>query len=244
MSMDMPKDMFVDMVKKDMGRDVSPDLDMGKPDVGVDMPVGNGFGAISGECDVLDDELTDNMGSMIINTLDFKDDAYDDGDLMRLTVGGQKIITDGNAGGSSVLSEVFAFEMLQRCEQAVLLKSETEIKYKMEMGGKITDLLVQIDTKKIGVSVTRAVKFPRTNETMYSVEQAKTLLDKKLQGVIDSSINVTDEDKWSKQILHILAYDEQHVESLRAAYLMIDMAKRADTIVVVTRTDGMDAPIY
>ena len=33
---------------------------------------------------------------------------------------------DGNAGGSSLLSEVFAYEVLHRCEGATLLKTETD----------------------------------------------------------------------------------------------------------------------
>ena len=63
------------------------------------------------------------------NTIDFGDNPYDTSDYALLTAGGQEIIDDGNAGGSSLYSEVFAYEVLSRCEGAMLLKTETEVIY-------------------------------------------------------------------------------------------------------------------
>ena len=75
-----------------------------------------------------------------------------------------------NAGGSSGVSEAFAYEELARCEGATLLATETEI---VDDGpGEITDLEVMIGTHEIGVSVTRAVAFSFGDP--YTVDDATT----------------------------------------------------------------------
>jgi len=196
-----------------------------------------GFGAISGDCDQLDTELTEAAPSFFVNHIDFGADPYDAADLELLTEGGQIVMTTPNAGGSSVPSEAFAFELLARCEGATLLKTETEVSYDVE--GKITDLLVQIDGLKVGVSVTRAVGYPK--DAPYTEAQADAILDKKLGDILVSSANVSDEDRWVKQILHVIAYDSPHVASLQAAWQALPEATRADTIVIVTVSDGDDA---
>ena len=200
-----------------------------------------GFGTISGDCGEVSAELSDAAPSLFENHIDFANDPFDlNTDLSQLTIGGQEIIADGNAGGSSVLSEVFSYEVLARCEGALLLKTETEVRY--DQAGKITDLLVEIDGEKVGVSVTRAVGFPR--DAPYTIEQARALLEDKLSDILISSANVSAEDAWVKQVLHVVAYAEQHAESVRAAWAQVDSTVRADTIVLVTVTDGDDAFIY
>jgi hypothetical protein len=156
-------------------------------------------------------------------------------------VGGKKVYDDGNLGGSSIFSEVFSYEVLYRCELATLLKTETEIAY-TDTGGKKTDLLVEIDGYKLGVSVTRAFAYPPG--TTYTVAMAQSLLDKKLSDIVLSTQNVAAADAWKKQILHILAYDKQHRDALAQAYPTIPASTRADTIVMVTVTDGDDAFMY
>ena len=198
-----------------------------------------GFGALSGECDVLDDELTSGMSGFLRLAIDF-DRLYTDADLGLLTLGGQEIIADGNAVGSSVLSEVFAFEALQRCEDAALLKTENEIVYDTQ--GKITDFLAEIDGGKIGVSVTRAVAFPFANP--YPLASAQELLSGKLADVLVSSANVSSGDRWTKQILAVLAYSPAHADVLFQAYQGLDSAISADTLVVVIVTNGADDFIY
>ncbi len=208
------------------------------PDAG---PPLSGFGDISGDCGVLDDDEWGSDASFAFrNAIDFGASGYTEGDFDLLTPGGQEIIVDGNAGGSSIMSEVFAYEMLHRCELAGLLKTETEISY--DTAGKITDLLVSIDSRKVGVSVTRAVGYPRDDP--YTVEQAQTLLEGKLADILESTANVSDEDAWVRQILHVLAYGPEHAESLATAYAQIDETLRADTLVIVTVTDGDDEFLY
>jgi len=89
---------------------------------------GPGFGTLAGDCDELDasDLMSMAPGVMLQNTLTFPAMPYMYADL---SMGGQTLFDDPNAGGSSKESEIFAFEVLHRCELATLVKTETEIEY-------------------------------------------------------------------------------------------------------------------
>ncbi len=199
----------------------------------------DGFGLISGSCGVLDDELVSGESFFFLNSIDFLNDPYDEVDYAFLTEGGQKILDDVSAG-NSVYSKVFAYEVLARCEFAGLLKTENEIGYDPDT--ERTDIIVNIDGLKIGVSVTKAVKFPFDLE--YTVADAQTLLSNKLNDIVQSSQNVLPEDKWEKQILHIIAYSDSHAFSIETAYNSLDASTKTDTIVFVTVSDGDDSFLY
>jgi hypothetical protein len=198
-----------------------------------------GFGAINGDCGPIDPtEITSASPFDFQNHIDFGTLPFD---YNALSVGGKEVFDDGNLGGSSLYSEIFSFEVLYRCELATLLKTEGEIAY-TNTGGKKTDLLVEIDGYKVGVSVVRAFAFPPGST--YTVQQAETVIEGKLSDILLSSANVTSADAWTKQILHVLAYNEQHRDAVFQAYAQIAPATKADTILVVTVTDGDDAFVY
>ena len=200
-----------------------------------------GFGNITGACGVIDEQLLSPDPSVIVNAIDFGTDPWDNpADLGLLTSGGQEMVADGNAGGSSLVSEIFSLEVLTRCEGATLVKTETEVVY--DVSGSITDILVEIDGMKVGVSVTRAVGFPR--DAAYTEATASALLTRKLAGIQESTANVSAGDRWVKQILHVIAYADQHVAAMQAAYAALDPSVKADTILWVTRSDGDDEFIY
>jgi hypothetical protein len=150
-------------------------------------------------------------------------------------------MTEPNGGGSSTISEAFAFEVLARCEGASLVKIETEILYDPP-DSKKTDILVEIAGSKVGVSVTRAVGFPP--EDPYPPAQAATLMADKLADILESSQNVVPEDAWVKQILLVMAYADMHAALIEDAWIALDDATKADTIVYVVVTDGSDTPVY
>lgn len=200
-----------------------------------------GFGTITGSCGVLDNELLSPDPSVIVNAIDFGTDPWDNpADLGLLTSGGQEMVADGNAGGSSLESEIFSLEVLTRCEGAVLVKTETEVVY--DLSGSITDILVEIDGMKVGVSVTRAVGFPR--DAVYTEATASALLSRKLTDIQESTAHVSAGDRWVKQILHVIAYADQHVAAMQAAFAALDPSIKADTILWVTRSDGNDEFLY
>lgn len=199
-----------------------------------------GFGTISGQCGVLDDtEWTSKSPFLFRNSLDFGSATFD---TSKLSSGGYTIWVDGNRGGSSLASEVFAYEMLYRCELAKLLKSETKIDY-LSATGKKTDVLVEIDSRKIGVSVTRAYHYPPSNP--YTEAEARALLEKKLADLPLSQANAVPQDAWVRSILHVFAYDSQYANVVESAWkTQVSTALKADAVVVMTVTDGNDAFIY
>ena len=206
-------------------------------DAAPDVPL-PGLGDISGDCGVLDDQLLSGAPYLFANVLDMGALEFDY-DL--LTEGGQEVWDDDNLGGSSLESEVMAFEVLARCELAELIKTEGEIDY-VDAGGKKTDILVGIDGLVIGVSVTRAYAWPE--DAPYTVEQATGLLNDKLADVLLSTANVDPADAWTRQILHVMAFSADHGASIEAAWLDIDPSVQADTLLMVTVTDGNDDFIY
>jgi hypothetical protein len=198
-------------------------------------------GTVSGPCGSLDDaQWLSSSPYFLRNSIDFPN-GLSAVDEALLSEGAREILLEGTAGGSSGMSEAISFEILHRCEGAVLVKTETEVLYD-PVGSDKTDILVEIDGHRIGVSVTRAVAFPF--DSPYPVDRAQMLLERKLTSILESSMNVVATDAWVKQILHVIAYAPMHADSIRAAWDLIDPAIRADTILLVTVTDGDDAFIY
>jgi hypothetical protein len=208
-------------------------------DAAIDAPAG--FGALSGMCGVLDAmDATSTEPQLVRATMNFERAYVDPDDRDLLTPGGLHLAETPNAGGSSGLSEVFAYEELARCEHAELLKTETEIVY--DTVGKITDLEIELAGHKVGVSVTRAVPYPF--DSPYTLDAATMLVEKKLGDIQMSTANVSAADRWDKQILAVLAWDQAAADTFAQAWTMTDAALKADTIVLITTTDGADEWIY
>jgi hypothetical protein len=199
----------------------------------------DGYGAISGACGEIDlDDLVDPQPEILENTVDFSGLAAFDVSL--LSPDGQLMWEKGNLGGSSVLSEIMAFEMLQRCDGAKLLKTETEIDY--DTSSKRTDILVEIDGEKVGVSVVRAMSYPEGAE--YTLETATDKLQGKLSDILLSTASVSAADAWHKQILAVIAQTPDHAAKIEQAWAGLDAAVKADTIVAITVSEGTDQFLY
>lgn len=239
---DTPEPDVVSDAPVDVDVDVAQDADAGSDADPGDVGTGP-LGEIEGSCGVIGEELDSASSSLFTATIDFGDDPFDDpSDVARLTPGGEAILEAGTAGGSSIYSEVFAYEVLARCDGAALLETEGTIEYRPEHTGSITDFLVEIDGQQVGVSVTRAVGFPRDDP--YTVETAGALLSDKLGDVLESSAGVGDEDAWVKQVLVIIAYAEPHVTSLETAVAHVPVEVSADTIIYIVESRGDDAWLY
>ncbi len=99
-----------------------------------------------------------------------------------------------------------------------------------------------IDGRKIGVSVTRAFHFPPG--TPCAEEDARHLLERKLSDIPLSAANAAPEDAWVRSALAVIAYDGQHADVVRTVREGLEADVRAETIVLVTVTDGEDAFVY
>jgi len=88
------------------------------------------------------------------------------------------------------------------------------------------------------VSVTRAYKGPVIKT--YTEADAKTLLEKKLAGINESTANVSAADKWAKQYLHIWTLHAAWAETVLQAWKKLPDALKADTVIVVTVEQGTE----
>lgn len=190
------------------------------------------LGTLEGSCGIVKTQLTTKTPTLEQNTLTFA--AGETYERVNLSPDGQRLFDTPNAGGSSSESEVMSFEILRACEGAKLLKTETEIGYS-SASGSITDILVEIAGKKVGVSVTRAY---RPQNQTFSDTDVKALLEKKLEGVNASSERVVADDTWVKQILHVFAANKAQADAVVRVLPTIDADIRADTIVLLTQTTG------
>lgn len=219
------------------------DADAGAEDTdasaGVPLP---GFGAITGACGAITPvELDGTSPRWFQGAFDFGTDRYDDpDDRPRLTPGGREILLDGNAGGSSLYSELFAYEWLARCELAVLLKTETEVAY--DVNGKKADLLVEIDGRRVGVSVVRFVKYPFDSE--YLLSDASPLVERKLRDLRLATTQVAAADRWTTQMVVAIAYAPAHAQVAMQAWSLLDAETRGATLFVVVVSEGDDRFIY
>ncbi len=226
----------VDPVESDGG---SPGKDAGAKDGSTTQPEActpsEILGTLSGSCGIVRTLLTSPSPSFEKNALVFVGgETYDKASL---SDGGDTIYDTPNAGGSSVESEVMSFEVLHACECATLLKTETQIAYYPAEGGpaSITDILVKIDGKNVGVSVTRAYK---PSNQSYPDTDVKALLEKKLEGINVSSARVKPADKWVKQILHVFTANKAASDAVARVLPTIDASLRSNTIVLLTQTTG------
>ncbi|KAJ5071756.1 hypothetical protein M0811_09916 [Anaeramoeba ignava] len=154
-----------------------------------------------------------------------------------LSDGALRMKNTPNAGGTSVISEYMSFEVLKLAFDAKLLSTETEIRYYPE--GKITDYVASINKVNIGVSVTRAMKFPIDRD--FDENDAKRLLEKKLYGVICSTRNAQF-PKFKRQILHIWSVNKKATDVLLSVYNNnISNDLKSNTIVIITTADGKKA---
>lgn len=218
--------------------DAAPDAEQDAADAGVDVPL-EGLGDISGQCGVLDDaEWNASAPFLFRNSLDFGTAGFVESEL---SVGGAEVLADGNLNVGSLHSEITAYEALYRCELAELIKTEGEVDY-FNPDGKKTDFVVWIDGRKVGVSVVRAFHYPPSNP--YTVAEATTVLNGKLSDILVSAANAKPQDAWERSMLHVVAYDSSYADSIEAAWATLDDVVRADTILVVTVTDGNDDFIY
>lgn len=198
-----------------------------------------GLGTLACACNSLNDGAWVSSQPMLLtNHFDFGTAGWD---ASQLSAGGKEILAAGNLGGGSLESEIAAYEVLARCEFASVLKTEGAVAYQ-DVGGKKTDLLLAIDARKVGVSITRAFHYPPGEP--YTVAEAETILMKKLSDIPLSAANATPSDAWERSMLAVLAYDQQHADTIESVWGQLDPALRADVILVVTITDGDDAVLY
>lgn len=192
----------------------------------------DGFGVVS-DAIRLGAAVGDASPLFLTSSVDFLDNPYDAGDFGELGLGAQKLLT---ATPPQSLAQALSMDVLTRLVGASLLKSASQIAY--DTAGATADFLVRIGGVNIGVETLRAFSFPL--ESPYTLQQATGALTARLNDIIASTAHVSAADRWEKEILHIFSLNAQVTETLAQAYAALDDALKADTIVIVTQTEGDD----
>ncbi|MGB0591146.1 MAG: hypothetical protein ACPGU1_15830 [Myxococcota bacterium] len=192
------------------------------------------WGLITGACGEVTAAVQAGAAGVLQTTYTF-DDA-EDFDIDGLSGQTLKRYEEPNAGGSSRCTEVMSMQLLMDCEEASVLKTETEMVYDTE--GKIADYLVEIGGVTTGVSVTRAYKGPTID--VYTLEDATDLLEKKLEGIAEARANVSLADAWDASLVHVWTLHPAWAETVEAAWGALSTEVKADTVIVVTVEVGSD----
>jgi hypothetical protein len=185
------------------------------------------LGTVTGTCGELAQIITEGQATFTKNSYLFDSPLFA---AELLGEGAQKRYELDNVGGSSLCSEVMSIQLLEECAGATLYKTESEIDYGSP--GDMADYLVDIAGLRVGVSVTRAYKGPMGDT--YTLEDATTLLTKKLAGLDAASVNVVPEDGFTRKLLHIWTLREDWVPLVESAYQDLPAALRSDIIVLIT----------
>jgi hypothetical protein len=202
----------------------------------VSVAMGDILGTLRGTCQTLRTMLASPAPSLLANDLTFM--APERYERASLSPGGQRLFDTPNAGGSSTESEVMSYEILHFCEGASLRATETEIRYMpvSDAGANsITDLLVEIDGMRVGVSVTRVY---RPAPMVLSDMDVADLLTRKLEGINRSSVRVLPIDRWVKQVLHVFVANTATATQVQRVWATLTAGVRADTIIELTTTRG------
>ncbi|MBR58296.1 MAG: hypothetical protein CMH54_09770, partial [Myxococcales bacterium] len=187
-----------------------------------------------GSCGELQEQITDPTPGLFLNTYLFDDGAVFDPTL--LAPAPLSRFEGENAGGSSLCSEVMSMQTLIDCEGASIYKTETEVVY--DTPGPMTDYIALIGGEKVGVSVTRAYMGPFVQT--YTHDDANQLLSDKLEGIQESTANVSADDLWLKQILHIWTLNPDWATIVADAWANLDPTLKGDTIVLITVESNSD----
>ena len=153
-----------------------------------------------------------------------------DFDRVVLSEAGMALRDTPNAGGASVRSEVMSIEVLQRAFKAKLLATETEAWY-WPAHSPITDYVCEINGETLGVSVTRAFHF--VDASRFTTSDARRLLAKKLQGVLNSTQGIVFPE-FRRQILHVFCKTQNIAKMVLQEYKTLKAKLRANTILFLT----------
>ena len=157
-----------------------------------------------------------------------------------LTNDGQAILNEGNLGGSSLIANSLAMNVLNLLDYN-LYKTSGQIEYD-DASGKMMDMLVTSGSSYYGVNVTKAVAFP--HGTPYTATQATTLLGSSLSDIKLAEANLSSSNPVTSLLLFIFAWDDQHAQVITSVWNNFDAALKADTKLILMTTEGLDEFVY
>lgn len=131
-----------------------------------------------------------------------------------------------NAGGNSQYSEALSIQYFRERFRAKNFILEMEIKYWIDY--KMCDFICEIKGNRVGVSVSRAMGFPKSSD--FTPEIAYNLLNKKLHGLVIASRGICEKQEFHISVLHIFCQDQQVANIVYNMYPKILFEDDSDTI--------------
>ena len=139
-----------------------------------------------------------------------------------------RALTSPNAGGKSTVSEALSIQYFIDHYNASSVLIEKEIEYWIDY--KIVDFVCTLNNQRVGVSVTRAMFFPKAKHIgnpsypqEYTIEDARKLIRKKLYGLIIARNGACNKHSFYKSILHIWCQTRKIADLLKQAYSELDI---------------------
>lgn len=129
----------------------------------------------------------------------------------------KRTLTIQNAGGNSEISEALSMYYMYLKFNAYHFIPEMEVNYLFK--SSICDYLMKIKNQTIGVSVTRAIGYP-FNQPI-SMESAKTLIYKKLIGLVIAKRTVSESHYFDASVIHIWCQSWNEADILRETFKLI-----------------------
>ena len=169
-----------------------------------------------------------------LNNLDFGEDAL-------------RSIEIENAGGRSALSEMLSIEYFSKKHGATDFLFEMEVEYWISY--KMVDFVCSIpsassasslptsdehpnEKERVGVSVTRAMAYPSPD--LFTLEMAKTLLNKKMSGLVIARNAVIKKHRFFTSYLHVWCQTRKIADLVAEAYFLLPESEKSSMRVVLT----------
>lgn len=163
--------------------------------------------------------------------------------LSDMTICAEESLNKNNARGNSDISESISIDYLERYFNATNIITEMDVCYFIDY--KNVDFLCTIDKSRIGLSVTRAMRYP--DPDLFTLEDARHLIRKKLSGLIISRNATVEKHSFFKSILHVFCQTKKISYLLKEAFdTLDDWGEHFDLkgIVILLLTICSDIHIY
>lgn len=144
-----------------------------------------------------------------------------------------------NAGGKSNISEMYSIDLFLKRHGGKEFIFEKQVKYWIDY--KMVDFICTIKDERVGVSVTRAMGYPILEE--FGEENAKILLNKKINGLVIARNSVIESQNFSRCILHIWCLNNKIAELIQDCYKDMDNLQ-TDSGLLLLLTVCNDERIY
>lgn len=139
----------------------------------------------------------------------------------------KRCLDEPNSGGKSNVSEAVSMQYFAERFSAIKFILEMEITTYW-MNAAIPDFLCTVYGHRVGVSVTRAMKYP--SPELFTAEDAYILLKKKMNGLIMARSGVCEEQAFFISFLHIWCQTPAIAKHLQAIYPAVITEDKTNTL--------------